>query len=96
MKREKLYEAIGDVDENYVSEAHAMSKKNRSVLIKWLATAACLCLVVGVAIRIGIGFVPSQMTDIYREGNLIEIAQESELPANYDGKLLAFDLGFDR
>lgn len=95
MKREKLYEAIGDVDENYVSEAHAMSKKNRSVLIKWLATAACLCLVVGVAIRIGIGFVPSQMTDIYREGNLIEIAQESELPANYDGKLLAFNLGFD-
>ena len=95
MKKEELYEVIGDVDENYVSEAHAISKKNRSVLIKWLAAAACLCLVVGAAIRIGIGFTPSQMTDIYREGNLIEITQENELPAKYDGKLLAFRLGFE-
>lgn len=98
MKKENLFDVIGDVDEQKVATAgRAMTaqKKSRPVWLKWGAMAACLCLVVGVAIRVGIGFVPSQMTDIYREGNLIEITEESELPAKYDGKLLAFSLGFE-
>ena len=96
MKKENLYEAIGEIDDNYINDAHQPAKKRtRAVWLKWGAMAACLCLVVGVAIRIGIGFVPNQATDIFRDGNLIEITAENELPAKYDGELLAFNLGFE-
>ena len=47
MKKENLYEAIGDINENYVNDAHMTAKKkSRSVWVKWVAMAACLCLVV--------------------------------------------------
>lgn len=50
MKNEILFEAIGDINESYVMEAHTMSKKSRSVWRKYAAMAACLCLVVAAAI----------------------------------------------
>lgn len=98
MKKEELFEIIGEVDEHKVCEAGqvmSVKKKTNTVWFKWVAIAACVCIVVAGAIRIGIGFIPSQMTDIYREGYLIEITEESELPAKYDGNLLAFNLGFE-
>lgn len=98
MKKEDLFDILGEVDEEKVTTAgRAMTtkKKPNLVWLKWGTMAACLCLIVGVIIRIGIDFVPSQMTDIYREGNLIEITQESELPATYNGKMLAFNLDFE-
>ena len=50
MKKEKLFEAIGDINEDYVNEARKDSKKKvRSIWIKVGALAACLCLVVGLA-----------------------------------------------
>lgn len=36
------------------------------------------------------------MTDPYREGTLIEITNGSELPAQYEGKILAFNLDFEQ
>lgn len=98
MKKEDLFDMIGEVDEQKVAAAgRAMTAKKRShsVLLKWGAMAACLCLVIAGAIRIGIAFTPSQMTDHFREGNLIEITNQDELPAEYDGKLLAFNLDFE-
>ena len=94
MNKEMLFEAFCHINENYVYEAHSSSKKQHFIKIKWLVTTACICLIIGVIIRIGVAFVPSQATDIFREGNLIEITKESELPTTYDGKLLAFNLDF--
>lgn len=45
MKKEKLYEAIGEIDDNYINDAHLTAKKNpRPLWMKWGAMAACLCL----------------------------------------------------
>ena len=49
MKKEKLYETIGDINENYVNEAHMTAKKSRPGWLRWGAMAACLALVVMVA-----------------------------------------------
>ena len=97
MTTKKFSNALGNIGESYVDEAvNYTAKKKSNAWLKWGAIAACFCLVVGVAFRIAIGFFPSQMTDIYREGTLIEITNESELPAQYEGKLLAFNLGFEQ
>lgn len=97
MTTKKFSNALGNIGESYVDEAATYTAKKKSnAWLKWGAIAACFCLVVGVAFRIAIGFVPNQATDVFREGNLIEIANESELPAQYEGKLLAFNLGFEQ
>jgi hypothetical protein len=47
MKKEQLYEAIGDVDEIYVDGARNFQKKStRAVWLKWGGVAACLCLAI--------------------------------------------------
>lgn len=99
MTQEKLIDAITDLDSDILNryfdmkaDLAAKKKPKKRTWVKWASLAACLCLVVGVAFRIAIGFVPNQATDIYREGILIEITSESDLPAQYDGKLLAFNL----
>lgn len=48
MKKEELYETLEDIDERFIDEADTvMVKKKTSVWMKWGATAACVCLVVG-------------------------------------------------
>ena len=48
MKKEQLYEVIGDINENYINDAHkTVKKKSHPVWVKWSAVAACLCLVIG-------------------------------------------------
>lgn len=47
MKKEKLYEVIGDINDNYVNDAHMTAKNtSRPVWFKWYAMAACLCVIV--------------------------------------------------
>lgn len=50
MKKEKLYETIGDINENYINEAHTTAKKSGLDWRRWGAMAACLALVVIAAI----------------------------------------------
>ena len=50
MKREKFCELLGEINENYVKEAETIKKAKKPVWLKWCAVAACLCLVVGLAI----------------------------------------------
>lgn len=50
MKKEELFEAIGDINEDYVNDARKDSKKKaRPIWMKVGALAACVCLVVGMA-----------------------------------------------
>ncbi len=36
MKKEQLYEVLGDIDENYINDAHLTTKKkSRPAWIKW-------------------------------------------------------------
>ncbi len=99
MTNKNIYVSLGGLDPELIIKAAPAEKvknKKKYVWVKWVSLAACLCLAVGVVFRFAIGFVPNQATDIFREGNLIEINNESELPAQYDGKLLAFNLGFEQ
>ena len=46
MKKEKLDETIGDINDNYINEAHMTAKKYRPGWLKWGIMAACLTLIV--------------------------------------------------
>ena len=50
MTNEKLYEAIGDISDNKIKEAKQVRKTKQPIWLKWGAMAACLCLVVSLAI----------------------------------------------
>jgi len=52
VKKEQLYEVIGEIDESYVEEARTAAKKKLGFAwLKWMPVAACLCLfVVGFAV----------------------------------------------
>lgn len=50
MTNEKLYEVLGDINEKHINEARAYQKAKKPGWVKWGAMAACLCLVVGLAI----------------------------------------------
>lgn len=99
MTNANLLQAMGHIDPKLIADAAPdvpQKKSANKTWVKWASLAACLCLAVGMMFRIAIGFIPNQATDIFREGNLIEISNESELPAQYDGKLLAFNLEFEQ
>lgn len=67
MKKEQLYEALGDINENYVNEAHLTAKKTaRPIWLKWAAMAACLCLVLGLGIG-GFNLIGNNDSGMYGE-----------------------------
>ena len=49
MTNEKLFEAIGDINERHIIEAKAPREKKAFSWVKMCAIAACLCLMIGVA-----------------------------------------------
>ena len=47
MKKEELYETLGNMDGRFINEAETVHlKKRRPVWMKWVAAAACLCIVI--------------------------------------------------
>ncbi len=53
MKKEQIYEALGNINENYIRDAHEQQKKKsitiwfaHSPLLKWGTMAVCLCLMI--------------------------------------------------
>ena len=61
--------------------------------LKWGGLAACICLVAVLAIQIKTALTPAQMIDVFREGVCLELTDLDQLPAEYDGRLLAEGLG---
>lgn len=51
MKKEKLYEVLGDISEDYISEAHTTAKK-KSPWAKWVAVAASFALVLCIGVPV--------------------------------------------
>ncbi len=45
MKKEALYEAFGEIREDYIAEAHENTVVKRDVWLRWGAVAACVCLI---------------------------------------------------
>lgn len=99
MTNRSVFDAMRGIDTQLILDAAPAEKPKKNIAtlwIKWGTMAACLCLAIGIAFCVSFGFVPNQMTDRFREGTLIEITSESELPATYDGNLLAFNLDFEK
>ena len=92
MNKKKFAEAVSMIDDKYYAEAENYQCKKMPVWLKWSAAAACLCLIIAGIFRIAIGFIPGQMTDIFREGSRYEIESVYDLPAAYDGKILIQNL----
>lgn len=96
MKGEKLFEAMADIDENYVADAHKKTnKKRRNFRMRWVAVAACLCLaVLGSIAAFNKTVSPNEVSQTDHE--LVVSADKIEnLAANYDGILLADNFVLD-
>ncbi len=52
MQKEKMYEAIGNINDDYIQSAHAPKVKRQPVWVKWGSMAACLCLIVTAVIAL--------------------------------------------
>lgn len=97
MRKEQLFDLIGEIDERKAESAYrtVSTAKRTRIPVKRGVLAACLCLLLAAAIPFALAMIPNQATDVFREGNLIEIKCKEDLPAVYDGELLAFRLDFD-
>lgn len=47
MRKETFLELLSDIDDDLIEEAEKVQKKKTGNLIKYLATAACICVVLG-------------------------------------------------
>lgn len=95
MKKETLYEALGDIKESYIRDSHAVQKKKtatrflHSPALKWGAMAACLCLVVTAvvfALNNNIAWGPTY-DDEQQYGNTIAHVGWSQDPVLYSNAL---------
>ncbi len=99
MTSRNVFNAMRSIDVQLILDAaptEKVKKNNKALWFKWGAVAACFCLAIMGAFSIAIGFIPSQATDHYREGNMIEISSINELPAEYNGTLLAENIEFSK
>ncbi len=75
-----------------ISRDMKMARKNKRRWIKWVAAAACFCLILVCVPTIIHILNPSQMVDSYRRGIEYKVNSIAELPAEYGGKLLVQNL----
>lgn len=84
MKKEQLIDAMNHADEDLLVKADTMRKGKmftRKVLISWTAMAACLCLVVGLAVGSLVGGKNSTSLN----ATVVSADETGELTVNEDG-----------
>ena len=95
MSEEKLLDAFGQIEEEFIEEADPEKKRNtskkvrRNVWVTWVATAACAVLLVGIAIPqlMEKGGVTRAPESPQLEGNISDVtAQEEEAEAGMAGE----------
>lgn len=93
-----LLHAIGRIDPRLIAAAapDIQQKSAGSAWLKWGAIAAGICLIIAAAFPISVAFTPNQMIDTYRDGIAYEIESVYDLPAEYDGKILAENLDLSK
>ena len=79
MTNEKLYEVLGDINENHVKEAREYRKAKKPAWMKWGAMAACLCLMLIAAIPVVNFFADYQADDPNWEKTHYETSVLSEI-----------------
>lgn len=87
---EKLYEVLGDMNENYVKEAREDHKAKKPVWLKWGAMAACFVVIVVTAVSVLPNYLNQQGTtppdnsngviaDNPNDDNIAETQKENEI-----------------
>lgn len=62
MRKEEFAEVFGDINERYVKEAETVKPAKKSLRRRWGAAAACLCLMIGLALPL-LNHAPSDQSD---------------------------------
>lgn len=92
MNAEKLFEAIGEVDDKFIKEAKENNKGIKKIIKIISLSAACFlvfCIIANIPNFIGYN---SEGGDIYRNGYLIKDITLSAIEENFEGKLIAKNL----
>ena len=97
MTNQDIFRELTNIDPAYILAAApgagSVTRLKGRRLLKWSGLVACICLVAVLAIQIRTALTPAQMTDVFREGVCLELTDLDQLPAEYDGALLAEGLG---
>ena len=88
MKRQRVSDAPGQVDERYIIEAAPAEENRKHGRVKWASMVASLCLVV-----VGGGFAFNSMSSEEAEKQYTA-SGVAEISSNYNGVLLANNLSF--
>ncbi len=93
MRIEKLYEALGDINEKYICEAKMEKHVKKNALLKWGSIAACLAVMV-IAIVIPMAFsgddpVPPIASEYAYEKGYFYNVDEGAFSAYVGGKVIA-------
>lgn len=68
MNKEELFETFGDINSQYVREAHMnKKKKEKFVWTKWMSVAACFLIISVVSIPVVRHFIQTENNDIYTD-----------------------------
>lgn len=81
MTDEKIFEAMADIDEKYISDAHD-NKNNKAKIswIKWTAVAACLCVAAGIILLVKYLDKPAvAYAETFNSGDLITYDRSSHV-----------------
>lgn len=91
MKTDKLIDAIGDIDDKIITEAENPPKSRKMIWVKWVAVAACFCIVVSctaVMIPVLMGRASAKSREPGMADEMFMVEMNNELPdVNYASEI---------